>query len=99
MDKITSSLLTTFSKQNELLKRDTSVQFEHFVNFSLTSKLFRGSFELDDIHVGSGGDCAIDGMAITVNGRLITTEDALREIVENSGYLDADIIFIQAKTS
>lgn len=99
MDKITSSLLTTFSKQNELLKRDTSVQFEHFVNFSLTSKLFRGSFELDDIHVGSGGDCAIDGMAITVNGRLITTEDALREVVENSGYLDADIIFIQAKTS
>ncbi|WP_085674942.1 MULTISPECIES: AIPR family protein [unclassified Pseudomonas] len=99
MDKITSSLLSTFVNQNELTKRDVSEQFEHFVNYAITSKIFRGSFELDDIHVGSGGDCAIDGMCIVVNGRLITDEDMLQDVVANSGYLDADIAFVQAKTS
>ena len=99
MDKITSSLLSTFAKQNELEKKEESTQFEHFVNYSITSKNFRGSFGLDDIHTGSGGDCAIDGICIVVNGRLITDEDELRDVVDNSGHLDADISFIQAKTS
>lgn len=99
MDKITSSLLSTFVSQNELTKRDVSEQFEHFVNYAITSKVFRGSFELEDIHVGSGGDCAIDGMCIVVNGRLITDEEMLQDVVANSGYLDADIAFVQAKTS
>lgn len=99
MDKITSSLVTTFVKQNELATKDVSVQFEHFVNYAVTSKLFRGSFELDDIHAGSGGDCAIDGLCIVVNGRLITDDDELRDVVDNSGHLDADITFIQSKTS
>ncbi|EKT4473402.1 AIPR family protein [Pseudomonas putida] len=99
MDKITNSLLTTFVNQNELARRDISEQFEHFANYAVTSKIFRGSFELEDIHVGSGGDCAIDGMCIVVNGRLVTDEDMLKDVVENSGYLDADIAFIQSKTS
>lgn len=99
MDKITNSLLTTFVNQNELTTKDVSLQFEHFVNFSITSKIFRGSFELDDIHTGAGGDCAIDGLCIVVNGRLITDEDVLKDVVENSKYLDADIAFIQSKTS
>lgn len=99
MDKITNSLLTTFVNQNELAKKDVSEQFEHFANYAITSKIFRGSFELEDIHVGSGGDCAIDGMCIVVNGRLITDEDMLKDVVDNSGYLDADIAFVQSKTS
>lgn len=99
MDKITNSLLETFSKQNELGKLDVSTQFEHFVNYCITSKLFRGSFEVDDIHVGSGNDSAIDGICIVVNGRLVTDEEELRDVVDNSGYLDADITFIQSKTS
>lgn len=99
MDKITNSLLETFSKQNELGKLDISTQFEHFVNYCITSKLFRGSFEVDDIHVGSGNDSAIDGICIVVNGRLVTDEEELKDVVDNSGYLDADITFIQSKTS
>ena len=99
MDKITNSLLKTFSAQNEIEKYQESVRFEHFCNYSITSKLFRGSFELDSIHTGSGSDCAIDGLCLIVNGRIVTEPDELRDIVESSGYLDADITFIQAKTS
>lgn len=55
MDRITKSLLDTFSGQNDLSKLEESTQFEHFVNYSITSKLNRTSFELEDIHTGSGG--------------------------------------------
>lgn len=99
MDKITGSLLTTFVEQNELGNKDEATQFEHFSNYSIASKQFRGSFELEDIHSGAGGDCAIDGIFIIVNGRVVTDCDELNDIVETSGHLDADINFIQSKTT
>lgn len=99
MDKITKSLVTTFVQQFELKRLDDSVQFEYFSNFCITTKMYRGSFELPDIHTGSGGDSAIDGLCLIVNGRIITDEEELRDVVENTGHLDADIIFIQSKTS
>ncbi|MCT6719338.1 AIPR family protein [Acidovorax sp. K2F] len=99
MDKITKSLLDTFSNQNDLGKLDESTQFEHFSNYCITSKINRTSFELEDIHTGSGGDCAIDGLFLNVNGKIITDADELRELVEAAGHLDAEIVFIQSKTT
>jgi len=99
MDKITKSLLETFAGQNELEKLDESTQFEHFSNFSIISKLNRSSFELEDIHTGSGGDCGIDGLCLIINGKIITDVDELHELVTSTGTLDADIVFTQAKTT
>ncbi|MFY7866713.1 AIPR family protein [Roseateles sp.] len=99
MDKITKSLLDTFSTQNELNKLKEPIQFEHFSNYCITSKLNRTSFDLDDIHTGSGGDCAIDGLFLNVNGKIITDADELKELVEAAGHLDAEIVFIQSKTT
>lgn len=99
MDKITNSLINSFVEQFEINRLDLSVKFEHFCNFSIVTKNYRGVFELGDIHTGSGGDCAIDGLCIIVNGQIITDEDELKEIVESSGHLDADIYFIQSKSS
>jgi hypothetical protein len=82
LDKITKSLLDTFAGQFELEKLAEHVQFEHFANYAIISKLNRLTFDLDDIHVGSGGDCAIDGICLVVNGKIITDADELREIVE-----------------
>lgn len=99
MDKITKSLLDTFSVQNELENLNEPTQFEHFSNYSVISKLNRSTFDLEDIHTGSGGDCAIDGICLIVNGKIVTAMEELIEIVEATGHLDADIIFIQAKTT
>lgn len=55
MDKITASLLNTFSEQFDLQKLSDSVKFEHFVNYCVTTKNYRGSFELEDVHSDSGG--------------------------------------------
>ena len=99
MDKITKSLLDTFSSQYEIDSLKESTRFEHFVNYSITSKLFRGSFEIEDVHSGSGGDCAIDGITLIVNGRIVLDEDELHDVVDATSQLDADLIFIQSKTS
>ncbi|MBF8179636.1 hypothetical protein [Herminiimonas contaminans] len=58
MDKITKSLLETFSAQNDIEKKDEANQFEHFANFSIISKLNRSSFELDDVHMSIRMDIA-----------------------------------------
>lgn len=99
MDKITKSLLDSFSNDNELNNLTEDKQFEHFVNYSVVSKLHRTSFELDSVHTGGGGDSSIDGLALIVNGKLITDVEELNDIVTESGYIDCDIVFIQSKTS
>jgi len=99
MDKITKSLLDSFVKENDLEKLEESKQFEHFTNYSIISKLYRSSFELSVVSTGDGGDGAIDGLAIIVNGKLIESVDELDDITTNSSYLDCDIVFIQSKTS
>lgn len=55
MDKITKSLLESFSIDNELTKLAEDRQFEHFANFSVVSKLHRTTFELDSVYTGGGG--------------------------------------------
>lgn len=99
MDKITNSLLEAFSKQNEINNLQESVRFEHFCNYSIISKLNRSSFDLDEVHTGSGGDCAIDGLIISINGKIISSIESFNDIVQSTSYLDVDITFIQSKTS
>lgn len=99
MDKITRTLLEDFVTENELERLNESKQFEYFVNYVVISKLHRSSFELDSLDTGDGGDGAIDGLAVIVNGRLVTDVQELEDIVEESGYLDCDVAFIQSKMS
>ncbi|MEQ9354104.1 AIPR family protein [Coleofasciculus chthonoplastes] len=99
MDKITRTILENFVTENELECLEQSKQFEYFVNYVVISKLHRSSFELDSLDTGDGGDGSIDGLAIIANSRLITDVQELEDIVNDSGYLDCDIAFIQSKIS
>ncbi|OQV41836.1 hypothetical protein BZ160_08635 [Pantoea vagans] len=99
MDRITNSLLDTFTEQNELNRLEKSVRFEHFSNFSIVSKLIRSTFDLEDIHTGSGNDCAIDGIVISINGKIIDSVESFDDFIPNCSYIDVDIIFIQSKTT
>ena len=99
MDKITQSLLESFSADNGIADVEQWKQFEHFTNFCVISKLYRNTFELAAVHTGKGGDGAFDGIAIIVNGQMIEDVEELDDVVQSSGFLDCDIIFIQAKTS
>lgn len=99
MDKITQNLLENFVMENELGNLAESKQFEYFANYVVASKLQRNSFELDALNTGEGGDSAIDGIAVIINGRLVTDVQELDDLVSDSGYMDCDVAFIQSKSS
>ncbi|MBI5403084.1 MAG: AIPR family protein [Ignavibacteriae bacterium] len=99
MDRITSSLLNEFVKENGIEKLSEETAFEHFTGFLVTSKHYTESFSSDDIHVGAGGDCGIDSISILVNGCLVTEPEEINDLAETNGYIDATFIFNQAERS
>ena len=90
MDKITQSLLESFSADNGITDLEQWKQFEHFTNFCVISRLYRNTFELAAVHTGKGGDGAFDGVAIIVNGQMIEDVEELEDVVQSSGFLDCD---------
>ena len=105
MDKITEALLTEFSTEHGLATLSESKQFEHFASYLVTRGEHSESFDTQDIVVGDdtsstqGGDTGIDGIAIVVNGILISDVEELEEQLSAAGYVEALFIFIQAETS
>ncbi|TFI54055.1 hypothetical protein BLD44_013790 [Mastigocladus laminosus UU774] len=100
MDRITSGLLNAFKKQQSLSENiKDSELFEHFVNYYIVSKEYNEIFSIEDIHVGGGGDRALDGIAIIVNGSLINSKEEIEELEKTNKYLDVEFILIQSKTS
>ncbi|MBE9200661.1 MULTISPECIES: AIPR family protein [unclassified Nodularia (in: cyanobacteria)] len=100
MDRITSGLLQAFRKQQDLPDDlpDSEV-FENFVNYYVIFKEHNYQFDFEDIHVGGGGDNALDGIGIIVNGSLINSQEEIEELAEKNKYLDVEFILIQSKTS
>lgn len=100
MDRITSGLLVAFKKELSLSEDlNESELFEHFVNYCIVSKEFSGSFSLEDIFSGGGGDKALDGIGILVNGSLVNSQEELEDLEQVNRYLDVDFLLIQAKSS
>jgi hypothetical protein len=72
MDLITKNLMDTFQQQQDFPDdADSSVLFEHFANYCVTSREYTDEFEIEDIYVAGGNDLQLDGAAIIVNGVLV----------------------------
>lgn len=99
MDRITESLLTEFTTEHGLTHLPQEKQFEHFCSFATVRRHFSETFDTADIVTGSGDDVGIDGIAVIVNGFLITDVEAFQELAASAGHLDVSFIFIQAERS
>ena len=99
MDRITQSLLDEFSSENGLSKLTIDKQFEYFSSYLCIQRHFAETFDLTDAVLGKGGDTGIDGLAILVNGNLVTDAESVQDLAEANGYLEASFIFVQAETS
>ena len=88
MDRISESLLAEFSSEHGLTSLDQDKQFEHFTSFITVRRHYSETFETEDIVTGAGGDTGIDGIAIIVNGILVTDVEALEEQVVLMRLLD-----------
>lgn len=98
MNKIIESFLTTHKEEYSLCNLSNEVAFEHFVNKCVVNKYSIERFDPSDI-MTDPGEQGVDGVAICVNGRVITTIDELESIKAEAKSLEVKFIFTQAKTS
>lgn len=103
MDRITQSLMSSFSEKNELDSMSESSLFEAFSTYCVVSKVMDNDFnydDIDDMQIGNGDDGGIDAIGILVNGEFISNLQALEDILSGAGKnLDVLMIMIQSKTS
>jgi hypothetical protein len=99
MDRITKSLLAEFSTECGITSRPEDVQFEHFSCYLNVGRHLSESFDTADVVTGSGGDTGIDGIAVVINGTLVTDPELVTELEGMNGFLDVSFIFVQAERS
>jgi hypothetical protein len=99
MNKIIESILNEFSKDNGIEKMDEEDRFERLCSYLTIRRHFSRALNLEEVVIGSGGDTGIDGVAIIVNGSLMTDVDQVQEMLDQNGYLEATFIFVQAERS
>ncbi len=98
LDRITKSLLAAFVASEGLGKLPEDKAFERFACFCVVSREHPETFNVEDVVVSGGNDTGIDGIAVLVNGSLITTVDELEDLLTASGYIEVAFVFTQAKT-
>lgn len=99
MDLVTKYLVEDYLQSFELNVEDDSKAFEFFCNYSIISKEYPETFDINLVSPGSGNDTGIDGLAIIVNGKLIETNDEVDDLLKINNYIEVTFIFIQSKTS
>jgi hypothetical protein len=79
MDRVSDSLLNEFSSERGIAHLPEDKRFEHFVSFITVGRHYSDSFDTEDVLVGSA--TGIDGIAVIVNGILVTDVESLEEMV------------------
>lgn len=99
VDPITKKFLDEFCKLFEIDEKKTDIAFEQFCNYCCVNKE-NGivDIKLDEISTGKNAQ-GIDGIAIIVNHKLVTSVSEIEFQIQNSRMLDVNFVFIQAKTS
>lgn len=94
--------LAKYIRDYELSDVKEDDAFELFVNYHILSQQQPGVFSTDsglinDISVGGGNDLGLDGVAISLNGRLITTKEEIDDILSVYKKGRFQFTFIQSK--
>lgn len=90
-------MLTSFCNETGISNSSESDDFEHFANHCVVSLEYSDTFNIADISTGKA--TGIDGIAIIVNGSLVTSADEIGDLCKANKFIDATFIFVQAKTS
>lgn len=100
MDRVTKSYLDEFRSEQSLASGlSESDLFELFADYCVVSLAHEEEFDTQDVRVGGEGDLGLDGLAIIVNGVLISSVEEASDLLDINGFLDVKFIFVQAKTS
>lgn len=99
MDRITKSYLDRFRHEQSLPSDMSDAdQFELFATYCAVSSSYDEEFDTVSLSVGGDGDLSIDGIAIIVNGVVISSADEAADLLEMNAFLDVKFVFVQAKS-
>lgn len=99
MDRITESFLKEFANDHGFSSIDVTDQFEYFVDYcAIANESNSVEIDLLDMHTGMGAQ-GIDGIAIEVNGKYISSTSEIDELLKFNRSLTVTFVFTQAKTS
>lgn len=98
MNKIIENFLDVHKKEYAIEKFSKEDAFEHFTNKCIVNKYSAERFDPSDI-MTDPGEKGLDGVAICVNGRVVTSIDEFESINKESKSLEIKFVFIQSKTS
>ena len=99
MDRITKAYVETFRKEQSLENVSDTEAFELFATYCVVSDAYDDEFNVTEPHTGGGDDLGVDGIAIIVNGALVTTPDEVIDLYQMNNSLDVTFIFVQAKSA
>jgi hypothetical protein len=97
LDRVTASVLETFTKENGLTLLPEEVRFEHLTSYLAIRRHFSRALDTIDVVVGAGGDTGVDAIAVLVNGALMIDVDQVQEMLDQNGYVEATFIFVQSE--
>ena len=97
-DKILAGYLDDFASQFDFEHLETASCFTHFVNYCMVSRLTSDAYDIVDINVDGQHDTGIDGLAILVDGHVVTSQDDVNFFRDTLGRLDVQFVFIQSKS-
>ena len=98
-DPILAGYLADFATQYGVQHLDAGLQFERFAVWLIISRLHSDFSAVDAVVMGGGHDTGIDGFAVIVNDRVVTSEDEIRDLLSLLKRIDVRFVFIQAKSS
>lgn len=98
MNRIISNFLDIHKSEYSIEGYSPEDAFEHFINRCVVNKYSSDRFDPLDV-MTDRGEKGLDGVAICVNGIIITTLEELEAILRDSKTIEVKFVFIQSKTS
>jgi hypothetical protein len=99
MDLITSKYFKKFLEEMQISGGPNDRNFEKFINYIILSSKNINNFNLSSVTTGDGGDCAIDGLAISINNKYVANSSELKDLLDLGMEFSVELYFIQSKTS
>lgn len=103
LDIVTKANFDEFINSFSLSETPEDIAFEKFSIYSIGSSFVKSETLskslLCDINIGGGCDWGIDGFLIIINGKVVTTKEAVDDLLKANGTISVKFIIIQAKRS
>jgi len=98
MDKILASYVEDFSGKQGFGDLTPAEQFHHFVNYCFVSRATPDSFDIEDLSTEGNGDTGVDGVAVLINGHIVSSPEDVDYFRDRVGRLDVEFVFLQSKS-